>query len=77
MNMSEQGSVNDILGAAFFSNACRCEANLITWSGGLAQKTKQFLGSMKPGSRLRSSSRSRKGSMRTSLKSDEVNFSLC
>lgn len=46
-------------------------------SGGLAQNTRQFLGSLKPGSMLGFSSLSRKGSMRTSLNSDDRNFSFC
>lgn len=46
-------------------------------SGGLAQKTMQFLGSVKPGSMLGSSSLKRNGSMRTSLKSEDRNLSLC
>lgn len=67
----------DVLGAASFSSDCILLASLMMWSGGLAQNTRQFLGSVKPGSMLGFSSLSRKGSIRTSLKSDDRNFSFC
>lgn len=67
----------DVLGAAFFSRDCKWLASSMMCSGGLAQKTRQFLGSVNPGSMPGFSSLSRKGSMRTSLNSGDRNLSLC
>lgn len=67
----------DILGAASLRRDCILLASLMMCSGGLAQNTRQFLGSVKPGSMLGFSSLSRKGSMRTSLKSVDKNLSFC
>lgn len=47
------------------------------WFGGLAQKTKQFRESSKPGSMSGFSRRSRIGSMINSLNSDAKNLSRC
>lgn len=52
-------------------------ANFTTWSGGLAQNTRQFRGSVKPGSISRRSSLSRNGSITNSLKSGDKNLAAC
>lgn len=72
------GKICHSLGEAFCSIACKWAASRITWFGGRAQKTRQYLGSAKPGSaRAGLSIRRRNGSIMTSLNSDDRNFSFC